>query len=90
VQTIDFPDGDTNVQVQQGSPRAYFVVTELTANANTQTPNRFRVTHLGLGPSASAAEDRTYDLPLRPACPADVSSSLLGITPVELMDFRIE
>ena len=90
VQVVTFSDGDPNLQVAQGSPRAYFVVTELAANANTQVPNRFRVTHLGLGPSASAAEDRTYDLPLRPACPADVSSSLLGITPVELMDFRIE
>ena len=90
VQQVTFTDGDPNVQVAQGSPRRYFVVTEITGNANTQTPNRFRVTHLGLGPSASLAEDRTYDIPLRPACPTDVPSSILAPTPVELMDFRIE
>ena len=90
VQVVTFADGNPEVQVAQGSPRRYFVVTEITGNANTQTPNRFRVTHLGLGPSASLAEDRTYDLPLRAACPADVSSSVLAPTPVELMDFRIE
>jgi hypothetical protein len=90
VQLITFTDGDPNVQVAHGSPRTYFVVTELTANASTQVPNEFRVTHLGTGPSASLAEDRTYDIPLRPACPADNSSGFIGITPVELMDFRIE
>jgi hypothetical protein len=89
VQTVPLADGDPQVQVAPGSPRTYFVVTEITADASTQSPNRFRVTHLGLGPAASLAEDRTYDLPLRAACPADVPSSVLS-TPVELMDFRIE
>jgi uncharacterized membrane protein (DUF2068 family) len=91
VQTVTFTDGDPGVQVAFGTPRTYFVVTQLTSNASQQTPNQFRVTHLGLGPSASAAEDRTYDIPLRPACPADVSSSVLGpITPVELLGFDVE
>jgi hypothetical protein len=48
------------------------------------------VTHLGTGPSASTAEDRTYDIPLRPACPADVTASVGPITPVELLGFSVE
>ena len=81
---------ETACFVTRPPPRRYFVVTEITANANTQTPNRFRVTNLGVGPSASRAEDRTYDIPLRLACPGDVPSSVLAPTPVQLMDFRIE
>jgi hypothetical protein len=91
VQTVAFTDADANVQVAQGAPVTYFVVTELTANASTQSPNQFRVTHLGTGSSASTAEDRTYDIPLLAACPTDVASSVLGpITPVELLNFTIE
>ena len=90
IQTVTFADGDPNVQVALGTPRTYFVVTELTAIASGQVPNQFRVTHLGTGPSASAAEDRTYDIRLRLACPTDVPSGIRIITPVELIGFTVE
>jgi VCBS repeat protein len=90
-QEVPFADGDPEVQVAAGAPRTYFVIAELTADASTHAPNNFRVVHLGLGPSASAAEDRTHDLALRPACPADVPSSVVvPITPVELTGFQVE
>jgi hypothetical protein len=66
-------------------------VTELTATASGQSPNQFRVTHLETKASASTAEDRSYDIRLRLACPADVASAILGpITPVELIGFSVE
>jgi FG-GAP-like repeat len=90
VQTVAFADGDANVQLTLGAPRTYFVVVELAADANQQTPHQLRVTHLGLGPSASVAEDRDFDIRLLPACPADVSSSIKQAVPVELMGFGVE
>jgi hypothetical protein len=89
VQDVPFTDGDANVEIAFGTPRTYFVVVALTADASAQTPNRFRVTLLGLGPSASRAEDRTYDIPLVPACPADVASAFMA-TPVTLTGFTVE
>jgi uncharacterized repeat protein (TIGR01451 family) len=59
----------------------FFAVAELTANAGTQAPNRFRVVHLAAGPSATAAEDAAADLPLSVACPADVASAVTVIGP---------
>jgi hypothetical protein len=90
VQTVPFTDGDANVEIAFGAPRTYFVVVALTSDASTQTPNTFRMTLLGLGPSASRAEDRTYDIPLAPACPADVASAFMGATPVTLTGFTVE
>jgi FG-GAP-like repeat len=91
VQTIPFADGDPGVQVAAGTPRTYFVIAELTADASTHAPNSFRLVHLGVGPSASAAEHSAHDIPLRPACPVDVASSLVSpITPVELSGFQVE
>jgi hypothetical protein len=90
-QSVTLADGDANVQVGFGTPRTYFVVAELTADASQQSPDQFRVTHLGLGPAASAAEDRDFDIPLRLACPADVSSTILvPVVPVQLMRFSVE
>jgi hypothetical protein len=48
------------------------------------------VTLLQVGPSASVLEDRTFDIPLRLACPADVSSAIKQAVPVELTGFSIE
>lgn len=62
VQTVTFSDGNADVQVGQGIPRAYFVVTQLTGNASSQTPNQFRVTHIT--ESSSTAEDRDHDIEL--------------------------
>ena len=90
VQAITFSDADPNLQVAFGSPRTYFVVIETTSDASQQSPNQFRVTHLGVGPSAARAEDRDFDIPLRTACPTDVSSSFRQIVPVELTGFSIE
>jgi FG-GAP-like repeat len=77
IQIVSFNDGDPNVQVDFGAPKTYFVVSELTANAGLQSPNRFRITHLGSGPSASQVEDRSYDIPLLPACPTDQASGIV-------------
>jgi len=91
VHTVIFTDGDTNLQlVQAAAPRTYFVVVELTATASQQSPNQLRLTHVGLGPFASTAEDRDFDIRLPPACPADVSSSIKQAVPVELMGFSVE
>ena len=91
VQLVGFADGDPAVALAAGTPRTYFAIAELTADASTHAPNSFRLVHLGLGPAAGAAEDCTYDLPLRPACPADVASSVVSpITPVELTGFQVE
>jgi hypothetical protein len=90
VQAMPLEDGNPNVQVVFGTPRTYFVVAELTANANTQPVHQFRVSLLGLGAFASTAEDRTYDIALEPACPADVASSVMGATPVALIRFDVE
>jgi FG-GAP-like repeat len=90
VQTVPFTDGDPNVQVVQGTSVGYFVVVELTATASGQVPNQLMVTLLQVGPSASVLEDRTFDIPLRLACPADVSSTIKQAVPVELIGFSVE
>jgi hypothetical protein len=90
IATVVLPDGDPNLQVALGTPRTYFLVIEITANGSTQEPNQLRLTHLGLGPSASVAEDRSVDIPLRLACPTDVASSIRQVVPVELIGFSIE
>jgi hypothetical protein len=90
VQTVTFADGDPNVQVAFGTPRTYFVVAQLTGNASQQVPHQFRLTHLATGPSATQAEDRSNDIPLTIACPADFPSRLIIATPVELIGFTVE
>jgi hypothetical protein len=90
VATVGFADGDANVQVIVGTPRTYFVVVELTPAASGQVPNQFRVTLLQTGASRSVVEDRTFDLPLRLACPVDVSSTVRQVVPVELSGFTVE
>ena len=88
--TVAFTDGDANVQVTVGTPRTYFVVVELALTASGQVPNQFRVTLLQTGASRSVVEDRTFDIPLRLACPADVSSIVRQVVPVELTGFAVE
>jgi hypothetical protein len=77
-QAVTFTDGDTNVQVCCGTPRTYFVAAELTANAGSQTPDRFCITHLTQ--SSSTAEDRDYDLPLSLEYAANVLSGVMTAT----------
>ena len=62
IQTVTFTTGDPNVRIQHGSPRTYFVVTELTSDASGQTPNEFRVTHRT--ESSSTARDWDHELGL--------------------------
>ena len=90
VQVVPFVNGAPDVQVVVGTPRTYFVVVELTANASVQVPNQLMVTLLQTGASASVLEDRTFGLPLRLACPADVSSTIKQAVPVELTGFSVE
>ncbi len=91
VQTLSFTDADPQVQVPAGASRTFFAVAELTADASTQVPAQFRVTHLATGAAASRVEDGAYDLALSLACPVDVASATVGpITPVELQRFSIE
>ena len=90
VATVAFTDGDPGVQVGLGAPRTYFVVAELAATASGQSPNQFRVTLLQTGGARSRLEDREFDIPLRLACPADVSSTIRQVVPVELSGFSVE
>ena len=82
VQTVSFADGDPNVQVQVGAPRTYFVVTELTGDASSQSPNQFRIVHRT--EAGSMAEDRVYDIELTMEWAADTASSIVTASPVEV------
>lgn len=62
VQTILFNDGDPNVQLSFGTPRVYFVVATMTADAQSQTPSAFKMTHLTQ--NTSTGEDRPNNIPL--------------------------
>lgn len=77
VQTITLADGDSNVHIAWNSPETYFVVAELTANADTQTPNQFRITHLA---DSTMAEDAMADIPLSLAYSEDNPSSIIVAT----------
>jgi hypothetical protein len=90
VASVVLPDGHPDLEVAVGASRSYFVVAELTATASGQVPNQFRVTLLQTGPARSAVEDRGFDLPLRLACPVDVSSTVRQVVPVGLSGFTVE
>jgi hypothetical protein len=79
-QTLTLPDGAAGAKVVFGTPETFFVVVTLTSDANSQTPHRFRVTHLT--ESSSTAEDRVPDIPLLLEYAANVSSrSVLAASP---------
>ena len=46
IQTIDFPDADSDVQIDAGATARFFVVADLSATGSTAVPNAFRVRHL--------------------------------------------
>lgn len=73
VQTVSFADGDNNLRIESDSPRTYFVVVQLTNNADSQTPNTFRLTHQS---QSSTVEDRDFDIPLTLHNPTNVSAYL--------------
>jgi hypothetical protein len=62
VMTFAFPDDDTNLQVAHGTPKTYFVVAEMTADAESQSPGAFDVTHRT--EASSEGEDASEDIPL--------------------------
>ena len=83
-------DGDPAVVVEQGTPRAFFVVLELTAAASGQVPGTLRLVLVQEGPSALVAEDVVHDIPLRLACPRDAGTTIRYVVPVELTGFSVE
>ncbi len=83
VQTVTFVDGDSDVQVAQGTPRRFFVAVETTGDYDSQPVASFRITHVT--ESSSSAEDRDHDIPLTLEFVANVTSSLIPVntnTPV--------
>ena len=81
LQSIVFLDYSFSFLVAYGWPRTYFVVVNLTADAASQTPNHFIVTHIT--ESSSKAEDRDNDIPLIMEYAPNVSSSVITATGVE-------
>jgi hypothetical protein len=81
-QTVPFADQDTNVQISYGVERMYFVVTELTADADQQTPHQFRITHVT--EESSTAEDRDHNIPLTLEYVANVSSGIANADPTAI------
>ncbi len=73
VQTVSFIDNDPNVEVVFGTSRTYFVVAEMTANASSQVPTIFRMTHLT--ETTGTGEDQDNDIPLVLEFAQNVSSS---------------
>ncbi len=74
VQTVTFVDGSPDVQVVVGTPRTYFVVVEMTSDAEDQLPCAFRITHLT--ESTSTGEDRDNDILLQLEFATNVTTSI--------------
>jgi FG-GAP-like repeat len=78
VQTVTLADGDANCQIPFGTPKTFFVVTELTADASLYgLVTQFRVTHVT--EASSTAEDRDHDITLTMERAANVASSTVSI-----------
>jgi len=79
-QTLPLTNHHAGAQVVQGTSGTFFVVVTLTSDANSQTPHRFRVTHLP--ESGSAAEYPGTDIALLLEPAQSVSSrSVLAASP---------
>ncbi len=55
--TVPVRDNSPAVQIAPGTTRNFFIVPQMTANAASQVPNTFRITHLSQGPGHSTARD---------------------------------
>ncbi|MDY7080488.1 MAG: FG-GAP-like repeat-containing protein, partial [Chloroflexota bacterium] len=77
-QTVAFTDGDPNVQVTYGISQTYFVVPKMTTDADQQTPNQFRVTHVT--EESSTAENRDHDLLLSLEYAVNTASGITSAT----------
>jgi len=61
-QVVSFSDEEPLVRLAHGASKAFFVAVELTGNAWSQNPNKFRLTHLT--EACSEAEDYEHDIVL--------------------------
>ena len=75
-QVVTLAANDPNVRVSPGSPRTYFAVLQMTADASTRTPHAFRITHDTL--SGATARDFDHDLPIAVESAPGVSASLVA------------
>jgi hypothetical protein len=85
---VPFTSGDAEVLLQPDSPttstvieniRTYFVVVGLTADAQSQTPSSFQVTHLT--EASSTAQDAEALLPLTLEWAANVKTDVIAAGP---------
>ena len=80
-----------NLQIPPAITRNYFVVAEIAANGSTQTPNSFRITHVGQGVGRSITKDAISGavLTVEYAISADVPSSIVTATLSPLQLWRL-
>ncbi len=79
-QIVTFTDGDPNIAVAAGTSKTFFVVVETTADASSQTPSTFRITHQT--ETSSRVEDAVYDLDLNGEFTADTPSAVAAAVPL--------
>jgi hypothetical protein len=86
--TFDLSLTDPRIHVSPGAAKSFFVVADLTANASSQTPHQFRVTHVtdptGGPTQPSAAVDVALVLTLVGEFSPDVSSPIVVATGPDL------
>jgi hypothetical protein len=73
VQTLVPTDGDPGARVSANAPGRFFLVVQLTPDAASKSPARFRLTALS---GASAAEDADRDVPLQREAGADTAAEV--------------
>jgi hypothetical protein len=80
--TVAIQPGAANAEIAPEQTRDFFVVPEWKTNASTQTPNAFRITHLGAGLNHSTLENASTGsvLTLESLDAANVSSSIVTVT----------
>jgi hypothetical protein len=86
-ESFTLPDNDTNAQFDYGDPSTYFVVIQSTADASSQIPASFRITHVTS--ASSTGEDPANDAPLLLEYTPDVSTSGVAL-PVTFSRFSLE
>ncbi|MGQ0700311.1 MAG: FG-GAP-like repeat-containing protein, partial [Panacagrimonas sp.] len=78
VQVVSFADNDPLVTYAFGAAPTYFVAVDLASNANTQTPNTLKITHLTESSSTAKDADATVDIPLKLEFATNSSSATLS------------
>lgn len=79
-----------DVQIAPGLTRNYFVVPQITINGLAQTPNSFRVTHVGQGVGRSVAKDAASGavLTLESVANSDAPSAMVSAAVSPLQQWR--